>query len=249
MSRLNYVQIRQAKLNIRAEVGKSVPAMRKKKHEHILEMQFFLLSICKCYKVNVWGRLCFTVQIKAVAGWMIQPLSTCTSSLHGFERTECWTAMTSDINYNQEEVSAARNLHIGNIHTPRNLIIKGTFCGGMIALWCKQWEADPNFWERVFMESKGLCLDRSQAGGLVWGPSVRPATHRFFFFSTIKEPLINLTYMPKVHMRRMIPIRLKSNSVQAQLHISSAILLFVFPGRSPTTGFFLWDRYIFCWWR
>ena len=39
-------------------------------------------------------------------------------------------------------------------------------------------------------------------------------------------------------MRRMIPIRLKSNSVQAWLHISSAILLFVFPGRSPTTGFF-----------
>lgn len=67
----------------------------------------------------------------------------------------------------------------------------------------------------------------------------RPPSHaQIFFFSTIKEPLINLTYMPKVHMRRMIPIRLKSNSVQAQLHISSAILLFVFPGRSPTTGFF-----------
>ncbi|KAL7408042.1 hypothetical protein ABVT39_017281 [Epinephelus coioides] len=42
--------------------------------------------------------------------------------------------MTSDINYNQEEESAARNLQIRNIHTQRNLIIKGTLCGGMIAL-------------------------------------------------------------------------------------------------------------------
>lgn len=83
---------------------------------------------------------------------------------------ECWTAMTSDINYNQEEESAARNLQIRNIHTWCNLIIKGTLCGGMIVLWCEQWEADPNFWERVFMESKGLCLDRAQAGGLgFWG--------------------------------------------------------------------------------
>lgn len=39
-------------------------------------------------------------------------------------------------------------------------------------------------------------------------------------------------------MRRMIPIRLKPNSVQAQLHISSAILLFVFTGRSLTTCLF-----------
>lgn len=140
-------------------------------------MHLLLLSICKWYKVNVWGRLCFTVQIKAAAGWMMQALSTCTSSLLGFEQAECWTAMTSDINYNQEEESAARNLQIRNIHTRRNLIIKGTLCGGMIALWCEQWEADPNFWERVFMESKGLCLDRAQAGGL-GGSSVRPTTHR-----------------------------------------------------------------------
>lgn len=38
-------------------------------------------------------------------------------------------------------------------------------------------------------------------------------------------------------MRRMIPIRLKPNSEQAQHHISSAILFFVFSGRSWTTCF------------
>ena len=85
--------------------------------------------------------------------------------------------MTSDINYNQEEASADRNLQILNIHTLHNLIIKGTLCGGMIALWCEQREVDPNFGERVFMESKGLCLDRAQAGGL-GGGGVRPAAHR-----------------------------------------------------------------------
>lgn len=89
------------------------------------------------------------------------------------------------------------------------------------------------------MESKGLCLDRAQAGGLevVVGAQC-PLSHAQENFSTIKEPLINLTYVPKLHMRRMIPIRLKPNSVQAQLHISSAILLFVFTGRSLTTGLF-----------
>lgn len=146
-----------------------------------LKMHLFtpVLSTCKWYKykVNVWGGLCFTVQIKTAADWMMQVLSTSTSSLLGFQQAECWTAMTSDINYNQEEESAARNLQIWNIHTRRNLIIKGTLCGGMIALRCEQWEVDPNFWERVFMESKGLCLDRAQAGGL-GGPSVRSATHR-----------------------------------------------------------------------
>lgn len=74
----------------------------------------------------MWGRLRFTVQIKAAVGWMKQALSTCMFSLLGFERAECWTAMTSDINYNQEEESATRNLQIRNIHAPRNLIIRGT---------------------------------------------------------------------------------------------------------------------------
>lgn len=90
------------------------------------------------------------------------------------------------------------------------------------------------------MESKGLCLDRAHVGGLevlvargVEGDCDRAAAQRENFF-TIKEPLINLTYVPKLHMRRMIPIRLKPNSVQAQLHISSAILLFVFTGRPLT---------------
>lgn len=90
------------------------------------------------------------------------------------------------------------------------------------------------------MESKGPCLDAAQAWGS-WtegvGGSSRP-NHAQEKFSTIKEPLINLTYVPKLHMRRMIPISLKPNSVQAQLHISSAILLFVFTGRSLTTCLF-----------
>lgn len=131
-------------------------------------------------------------RFKPAAGWMMQTSSTCTSSLLGFEQAECWTAMTSDINYNQEEESAARNLQIRNIHTLRNLIIKGTLCGGMIALWCEQWEVDPNFWERVFMESKGLCLDRAQAGGLlcvcVGGGAHRPPNHAQENFTTIKDP-------------------------------------------------------------
>lgn len=98
-----------------------------------------------------------------------------------------------------------------------------------------QWEADPEFWERVFMESKGLCLDRAQAGGLWWRAQRAPGQAQENF-STIKEPLINPTYVPKLHMRRMIPIRLKPNSVQAQIHISSAIPFFVFTGQSLTTG-------------
>ena len=61
------------------------------------------------------------------------------------------------------------------------------------------------------------------------------ANHAQENFSTIKESLINLTYVPKLYMQRMIPISLKPNSVQAQFHISSAILLFVFTGRSLTT--------------
>lgn len=144
--------------------------------------------------------------------------------------------MTSDINYNQEEASAGRNLQIRNIHTLHNLIIKGSLCGGMIVLWCEQREVDPNFGERVFMESKRSVLRQSPG----WGSGVggRPPSCTQENFSTIKEPLINLTYVPKLHMRRMIPIRLKPNSVQAQLHISSAILLFVFTGRSLTTCLF-----------
>lgn len=47
-------------------------------------------------------------------------------------------AMTSDINYNQEEESATRNLQIRNIHAPHDLTIKGTLCGGVMALWCEQ---------------------------------------------------------------------------------------------------------------
>lgn len=72
---------------------------------------------------------------------------------------------------------------------------------------------------------------RGRRGG-TWRPP-QPCTQENF--STIKEPLINLTYVPKLHMQRMIPISLKPNSMQAQLHISSAILLFVFTGRSLTT--------------
>lgn len=69
------------------------------------------------------------------------------------------------------------------------------------------------------MESKGLCSDTAQVEGVglvVWSGEEN--------YSTIKEFLINLMYVPKVHMRRMIPIRLKPNSVQAPLHTSSAIL-------------------------
>lgn len=90
------------------------------------------------------------------------------------------------------------------------------------------------------MESKGLCLDTAQAWGSLTEGVGRssPPNHAQEKFSTIKEPLINLTYVPKLHIRRMIPISLKPNSVQAQLHISSAILLFVFTGRSLTTCLF-----------
>lgn len=70
-------------------------------------------------------------------------------------------------------------------------------------------------------------------GGAVEEPASAPS-HAEENFPTIKEFLINLTYESKVHMRRMIPIRLKPNSVQAQLHISSAIL-FVFTGPLLTT--------------
>lgn len=75
----------------------------------------------------------------------------------------------------------------------------------------------------------------------------RLATQQENFF-TIKEPLINLTYVPKLHMRRMIPITLKPNSVEAQLHISSAILLFVFTGRSLTTQPFYLFIFFCLWW-
>lgn len=49
------------------------------------------------------------------------------------------------------------------------------------------------------MESKGLCLDRAQAGGLeeVVAGAQRLLSHAQENFSTIKEPLINLTYVPK----------------------------------------------------
>lgn len=51
------------------------------------------------------------------------------------------------------------------------------------------------------MESKGLCLDRAQAGGLEVVVVVAGAqcllSHAQENFSTIKEPLINLTYVPK----------------------------------------------------
>lgn len=63
------------------------------------------------------------------------------------------------------------------------------------------------------MESKGLCLDRVQAGGLwvVMVGALRP--HRRISVR-LKSPLINLTYVPKLHILRMIPIRLKPNAVQ-----------------------------------
>lgn len=50
------------------------------------------------------------------------------------------------------------------------------------------------------MESKGLCLDRARAGGpevVVVAGAQRPLSHAQENFSTIKEPLINLTYVPK----------------------------------------------------
>lgn len=108
-------------LNTIDEVDKGEAAM-KETHEHIFEKYIFVLFFGSCQSASGARWLCevasasTVVQVNATAGWLVQPFSTCTFS-PGLQTDQCWTAMTSDINYNQEEESATRNLQIWNIHT------------------------------------------------------------------------------------------------------------------------------------
>lgn len=167
------------------------------------------------------------------AGWSKSyPRACCLS--WALNKTSVGAAMTSDINYNQEEESATRNLQIRNIHAPHNLIIKGTLLWWRDGALVRAMRGWPQFLRAGVYGVKRSTLKQSPGwGSWGWGGQRLPS-HAQENFSTIKESLINLTYVPKVHMRRMIPIRLKPNSAQAQLHISSAILLFVFTGPSLT---------------
>ncbi len=73
-------------------------------------------------------------------GWCVYRLRDANSrhSAHGLNlhmsslscldlvKAESWTEMTSDINYNQQEESASRNLVMLNFHVRCNLLIKWT---------------------------------------------------------------------------------------------------------------------------